>query len=230
MKKVIISAMAMLLLISCEIQQANGPKVSKESLEEEMVTLAMFGTVEPMRALANILADDNLEKKDIGKFYQVSSSQWNFTATWSEGGSGRMWHCEASSPIRFDKSDDGSWLINYEGDGMEYYYYEQMYFKTTAIPVAEGWHIVTIGTIMDKDGYAMSFGTAGITLSTKNTYNGHWIDWEYSLSNGSFYMNITKDGEVVDSITLACSGYWNTTPLDTDYLHFSTARFYQTLD
>ena len=225
MKKVIISAMAMLLLISCEIQQANGPKVSKESLEEEMVTLAMFGTVEPMRALANILADDNLEKKDIGKFYQVSSSQWNFTATWSEGSSDRMWHCEASSPIHFDKSDDGSWLITYEGDGMEYYYYEQMSVRTTATPVAEGWHIVTVATITDKDGYAMSFGTTGVTLSTRITDNGHWTDWEYSLSDGSFYMSITKDGKTVDSVIIACTGNWNTSGLEDEYLYFSTTPF-----
>ncbi len=56
MKQILLSFLSVSLLFSCEIQRANGPKVSEESLIDELVTLGMFGTVEPMRALSIILA------------------------------------------------------------------------------------------------------------------------------------------------------------------------------
>ena len=85
-----------------------------------------------------------------------------------------------------------------------------------------------MGAILDKDGYEMSFGTTGVTLSTKITEKEYWTDWDYSLSDGKFYLIIIKDSEVIDSVSITCTGYWNSTRLDADYLHFSTARFWQT--
>lgn len=185
----------------------------------------MFGTVEPMRALSIILAGASEEINDIGTFSHPSSNTWDFIGQWWEGGPDRQWLVTASFPIHFDKDTDDSWIISYEGDGMEYSYYEKVSFKTTAIPNINGWHIVTVGTILDKDGYELSFGTTGVTLSTKITEKEYW---EFALSDGILYMVITKDGEVVDSVSIACTGNWNSTRLDADYLHFSTARFWQT--
>jgi hypothetical protein len=229
MKKILLSFLAVSLLFSCEIQRANGPKVSEKSLIDELGTLGMFGTVEPMRALSIILAGTSEEENDIGTFSHPSSNTWNFIGQWWEGGPDRMWLVTASSPIHFDKAADDSWTISYEGNGMEYSYYERMSFKTTAIPNKDGWHIVTMGAILDKDGYEMSFGTTGVTLSTKITEKEYWTDWDFSLSDGKLYMIITKDSEVIDSVSITCTGNWNSTRLDADYLHFSTARFWQTV-
>ena len=111
---------------------------------------------------------------------------------------------------------------------MEYFYYEHISFKTTATPETDCWHIATTGRIIDKDGYEMSFGTASVALSTKITNDEYGLVWEYALSDGFFYMTITKDGDIVDSVTIECTGQWNSTLLDADYLHYSTARFWRT--
>ena len=229
MKKVLVTILMVVSLTSCEIQRANGPKVSDGSLKNEMTDLVMFGTVEPMRALTVILTEGFEKSGRIGTFTHPSFLRWDFVATWLEGGSGKHWSCEASAPVHFVLAADSDfWTISYQGDGMVHDFYRNISFRTTAEPLPDGWHLITNGTVTDSDGYEMHFGTTGLKLSTRITEREYGTDWEYALSDGSVYMTITQDGAVIDAVTMDCTGHWNSTRLDSEYLHYSTARFWQT--
>lgn len=204
MRKIGLFLVITLTAVSCEIQQPNGPKVSDESLKDELETLTEFATFEPMRALSLILelGDNVIGNTDlrIGLFTHTDTNTWELMAAWDEGGSGIEAHRKATSPICFTKREDGSWLIDYTGDGMEYHYYENLSYTTTASIVDDSWHISTIGRITDKEGYEMSFGSNDITLKSsviEVSYGKQWI----ILASGHYSLTITKDGEAVSTVT-----------------------------
>ena len=109
MKKVLVTILMVVSLTSCEIQRANGPKVSDGSLKNEMTDLVMFGTVEPMRALRVILTEGFEKSGRIGTFTHPSFLRWDFVATWLEGGSGKHWSCEASAQRFLDNLRPRRW-------------------------------------------------------------------------------------------------------------------------
>ena len=112
MRKIGLFLVITLTAVSCEIQQPNGPKVSDESLKDELETLTEFATFEPMRALSLILelGDNVIGNTDlrIGLFTHTDTNTWELMAAWDEGGSGIEAHRKATSPICFTKREDGS--------------------------------------------------------------------------------------------------------------------------
>ena len=229
MKKIIILSAIAMAAISCEIQQPNGPKVSDKSLKEELSTLCMFATVEPIRALEIIIEQGdkavNNDDLDIGQYTHPVADKWQLIAQWWEGGPDRQWLVKATSPISFMKGDDGSWIIDYQGDGMEYAYYTNLTYKTVAIPIEGGWKLSTTGKIIDTDGYAMDFGTDDNTLITRVEDNGHYKEWYYSLT-GPYSLTITKNGEIIDQVSGQDDGKEYSVQFYIDYLHYSVGRFY----
>ena len=231
MKKIIILSAIVMAAFSCEIQQPNGPKVTDQSLKKELSTLSMFATVEPVRALEVIIEQgvkvvDNADL-DIGQFTHPAADKWELTPQWWEGGSDRQWLVKATSPICFTKSEGGSWIIDYQGDGMEYAYYENLTYKTVAIPIEGGWSLSTTGKIIDQDGYEMEFGTDYNTLITRIEDNGHYKEWYYSLA-GPYSLTITKNGEIIDRVKGSADGKEYSVQLYADYLRYSVGRFYPT--
>ena len=193
MRKIGLFLVITLTAVSCEIQQPNGPKVSDESLKDELETL----TFNSIKYFAPCYGNTDLR---IGLFTHTDTNTWELMAAWDEGGSGIEAHRKATSPICFTKREDGSWLIDYTGDGMEYHYYENLSYTTTASIVDDSWHISTIGRITDKEGYEMSFGSNDIKLKSsviEVSYGKQWI----ILASGHYSLTITKDGEAVSTVT-----------------------------
>lgn len=193
MKKIIIILLSLIILVSCDYKDANGPKVSQETLQIELNRLFNFAVLDHLFPLKKIIVNGDLDSLSYKNGYaeHPTADKWELYYRWSTGSPEISRSHKATEPFVFFKRDDGSWTITYHGDGTYNYQYEDISFTTTLETVSNGWNIKVKGVIIDGE-YTMEFGSDSLTIITDLT-SPELDDCESYLS-GSFYL-VTKKGQ-----------------------------------
>ena len=199
MKKIIITLLSLMILVSCDYKDANGPKVSQETLQIELDRLAEFSVYNHLYAVRKILIDGDLDSLtyEDGVAEHPTANEWIIYYRWTTGSPERFWYHVSEEPFRHTKNNDGSWTIKYHGDGMYNYQYEDISFTTTIEPVSNGWNIKVKGLIIDGE-YTMEFGTDSLTIIAD--FSSLELDTRESYLLGSFYLVTKKGGTYLDSL------------------------------
>ena len=188
-----------MILVSCDYKDANGPKVSQETLQIELNGLFNYAVTDQLSALKKITVNGDLDSLSYEKGYakHPTADIWELYYGWTTGSSDFPRYHIATEPFVFFKRDDGSWTITYHGGGTYLDQYNDISFTTTLEPVPDGWNVKVKGVIADGE-YTMDFGSDSLTITTDMSSSE--FDYYESYLSGSFYLVTKKGGNYLDSL------------------------------
>ncbi len=190
MRKLIYCLFAAVLLMSCEIQESNGPKVSQDTLEVELKRLVFITVNEALSIVEELefIYDPTSEFQDT-LVKHVAENTWEcriwYYSIWDQ-----LYHV-SENPFVCKKLDEEWWSVTYQGNGLEIGEKNNLSFTTTIHRIGEYWDVSVNGVVLDGD-YRMDFSTDRIRIST-DKINSSLKSGELIYS-GSFQIATQRDG------------------------------------
>lgn len=202
MKRLAFALITISLLVSCEVNKPNGPKIFEESLKHELCGLSDFTATGILGVVEHIIHDGEPYTPDghdnISELKKISDDRWELYVGWETGSYLSPKTHLATIPIVFQKQVDDSWNVSYHGDGMHLSAYKDFAFTTKLKRSGNAWKVNVEGVVLDEDDYRMDFGTDSLFVVTENT-DSTWEEYYYGVK-GDFFLYITQGNTYLHSI------------------------------
>lgn len=200
MRKIIYSLLAAFLLMSCEFQESNGPKVSQDTLKDEMFRLIDLTVYKTLSTIEYLVYDYDPSAPSLrdSVINHVAENTWECTLKYRVEGE-RLYRA-SENPLVCKKQSGGWWSVTYLGNGVEMGEHENLSFIATIGNRGDSWDVSVVGVIEDGD-YKMDFGTDRILVTT-NRINPSLHENEIIYS-GSYHMETLRKGSYMQSLKVS---------------------------